>query len=162
MAPGGSTADEVLEHHTKTRSEVWRAHDDVGVDEAYADVRKLRQLSEAEAKCLGERLHFDECRALFKRFKSKTGTGIDGVSLQDMACGSVGSLSFLHELDKEAITARAWPLQTLLTLMLLIAKKGLGCRTIALAASFIRLVMAYLAYEVRNGTPRLPCRETRQ
>ena len=50
---------------------------------------------------------------------------------------------------RDAIKAGQWPLQCFIVGMFLIGKKSGGSRTIALMASFMRLVMAHLGDSIR-------------
>ena len=95
---------------------------------------------------------------LGKRFKQRTGTGLDMAAIHDVMLGTRESREHLAMLMRRSIAGLSWPMSTLVVLMFLLGKKNGGCRTIALMATYTRLIMAHLSDQFREWDQRA-CRK---
>ncbi len=84
-------------------------------------------------------------RKCCKAFKARTAIGADGVSFELLAEQPDHVLKDLGDILVSIVKDVALPVQELLSIMALLAKKAGGWRTIAICPTFYRLLMALLA-----------------
>ena len=152
QAPGTRDHGEALKHHALLWQRIWEADDEYAIANACRITRELRERNTEPAeleRCLSmvapERL-----REAAKQFRPKTGIGVDGLAFTEVMRATNEALAGLGELMAECVERKALPVQSLLVVMSLLAKKAGGTRAIALIASFTRLLLGALKEYVRG------------
>lgn len=117
------------------------------VDAALCSTRELREAA-IKSPMHGEAAYaitVASLRAAAKRFRKGTAIGTDNIDFDDIDEASDESLGELARIMRDSVRQLALPIQTLLTLIGLLGKKGGGSRAIAICATYYRLLMAVLS-----------------
>ncbi len=152
FAPGLSSPLEVVGYHTSKWSEVWEAGELDKVRAAVETVKALRVEAlrdKNHGKC-SDHINADFLKRLAESFSRNTAIGADAQAFTDIAMASEEALTELAEIMVQVIKAVAWPLQSLMVVMGLLGKKSGGTRTIAIMATFARLLLAAVKGDVRR------------
>jgi hypothetical protein len=135
---------QIIEHHTKVWQRHWKCEDKEAADAALAAVQELRQEAVASAAGENERrgaFTAEEIRSAAKRFKPCTSIGADGWSFRHIQCMPAPVLEDLGAVLWKAKTKMICPIQVYLNLLASLPKKTGDTRTVAIMASFYRLLM---------------------
>jgi len=150
-APGHVDPELTVEHHTLAWGNIWDVTE-AGIAQAVADVAALRseQLGTADAAKWKEAVNPTTMRKAAAAYSKRTGIGADEVGFTDIAGATDEALSELCAIMRDCIDQLTLPIQCLITLMHLIAKKLGGSRAIALATTFVRLLLTLGKDDVRS------------
>ena len=151
VAPGTVDAEGTLEYHASSWETIWASKDSDQVREAQVAIQQLREraLHDPGHGRLIDTIVPSRLRSIAKRFKKRTGIGVDDEAFTELAGASDEALESLCALLRECVDGLAVPIQTLLTLMSLLAKKAGGSRAIALVSTILRLLLAFGKEEIR-------------
>jgi hypothetical protein len=148
--------DAVAELHARPWREEWEVGNDELGEEEDKVVRQARDdyILEAEAYAESKDWGPRAIRRACGTFPTRTAIGSDDVTFLEVAELPDGALGILGALMKAAVVHLALPMQTLLNVMVLLGKKGGGSRTVAILATFYRLLMRMLGDEVTQWDER--------
>ncbi len=144
-APNSFSLDAAVQYHTEKWGDVWSASEAEQCRAAVESVSKLRKEVLRDPLTNAER-----ARQAAKSFKKNTTIGIDGQEFDAIVRASEHSREHLAAICRKAVETLAWPLHVLLVIMSLLGKKSGGSRTVAIIATFARLVLAMMRDEVRQ------------
>ena len=141
-----SNVMEVLENHTKYWKEKWTCDDPHQVERAAEAIKHLREKILAGdfngSKQDIKDYEPDELRKAASGFKGNTSIGGDGWTFKEIMAMPDIVLKKLGHILADCKREIAMPLQTYLNIMASIPKKTGGSRTVAVASTFYRLLMA--------------------
>jgi len=149
----GTSDDSVLDYHSSQWSSVWLSDNPEEVGKAYKAVKELvdsvrgnQELNEVVAKIGPDRL-----KRVLRAYKKNTGIGTDDVGMRELLGASDECLEAYCDVLRLAVKLVALPLQSLLVLMSVIAKKSPGqSRTVATAATFYRTLMSLIKDDMQG------------
>ncbi len=152
FAPGLSSPLEVVGYHTRKWAEAWGADDADRVSTAIKVVTDLREQAlrkEGHGSCCSH-IQAEFLRKLAETFSHSTAIGPDAQAFTDIATASTEARAELAAIMVRTVRAVTWPLQSLLVVMGLLGKKSGGTRTIAIMATFARLLLGAIKNDVRK------------
>ena len=138
---------EVAKHHAQPWRKEWECDDSdhfVRQIQAIKDLRD-RHLEGAPVWADSIDLQPRNIRRACKSFPGTTAVGLDNLFFSDIALLPDAALEALGSLLRQCVATLALPIQVLMQLMVLLGKKSGGSRTIAILATFYRLLMRLVA-----------------
>ena len=142
---GNFTADPqcVAEHYAQEWKREWDGEDTIGINKEICSVRAQCEMHVEEAREWAGNLDLraGNVRKACLSFPSKTAVGLDQHAFKDIALLPDNALDSLGEIARQCFVKLAIPTQSLLQLLVLLAKKNRGSRTIAILHTTYRLTM---------------------
>ena len=147
-----SDPDAVAEEHAIPWKDEWDVQNELLHSMETSCIVETREKYKDQARHFAEEV--DLCLAAIRKacgsFSGKTAIGIDGVCFKTIGALLEVALGVLGALLKNAIANLVLPQQCLLNIMVLLGKPG-GCsRTVAIIASFYRLLMRLVGGSIRQ------------
>ncbi len=153
IAPGSTSMDAIRSHHSDIWEKEWSCESTKDVQEGIELVSKIRSAVIRDPSIIEAavaRVDAVSLDTVLRKFKTNTGIGDDGIAIQRVCKSSPEAKYELISIIKDVIRSVAVPLQDLLVVMPLIAKKLGGARTVGLAGSVHRITMALLLPDIRG------------
>jgi len=137
----------VAKPHATPWKKEWESGDRAGFLEQIQAIKSLRDEHLGGASDWADTVdvHPRNIRRACRSFPSKTAVGLDNLFFTDIALLPDAALRSLGNTLKQCMATLALPIQVLMQLMVLLGKKSGGSRTIAILATFYRLLMRILA-----------------
>ena len=133
---------DLLQAHSSTWGKQWKAGDPEEFQAAAAAVRKLlKQITDEGSQAEKQQYKPDEIRRAARRFKTKTATGTDHWTFDEIIIMPDAVLISLGHLLTDIQFSGTPPLQMMQNIMATLPKKCGGTRTVAVAATLYRLLM---------------------
>ena len=147
-----SDLDAVAEEHARPWKDEWEVQNELLYSMETSCIVETREKYKDQARHFAEEV--DLCPAAIRKacgsFSGKTAIGIDGVCFKTIGALPEVALEVLGALLKDAMAILVLPMQCLLNIKVLLGKPGGGSRTVAIIASFYRLLMRLVGGSIRQ------------